>query len=182
MVPVKIQPPKLRFMYVDMSSMSMECTVQDEKVYGVRYWVTWTVNGQQRDRSLMRTGLYSSVLKLSSQDFNSLSSKVLSTTYTYIKCSFRQDFFFVSWTGHLGFLGFSVLIKDKKEIYHSLSPPHLSLSIFSVCFMKMDQPCSNLHSKIVMHSKVFMKKCCLSTDWVLCRGLLCRRLQQHHKQ
>lgn len=124
-VPVKIQPPKLRFMYVDMSSMSMECTVQDEKVYGVRYWVTWTVNGQQRDRSLMRTGLYSSVLKLSSQDFNSLSSKVLSTTYTYIKCSFCQDFFFVSWAGHLGFLGFSVLIKYSKEIYHPL--PHLYL-------------------------------------------------------
>lgn len=157
MVPVKIQPPKLRFMYVDMSSMSMECTVQNEKVYGVRYWVTWTVNGQQRDRSLMRTGLYSSVLKLSSQDFNSLSSKVLSTTYTYIKCSFCQDYL-CKLNRTLGILGFSVLINYSKEIY---PPP---ISIFSVCFMKMDQPCLNQHSKIVMHSKVFMKKCCLSTD------------------
>lgn len=90
-VPVKIQPPKLRFTYGDMSSMSMECMVQDEKVYGVQYWVTWTVNGRQRDRSLMKTGLYSSVLKLSSQDFNSLSSKVL--TYG-IKMFFCWDFFF----------------------------------------------------------------------------------------
>lgn len=127
MVPVKIQPPKLRFMYVDMSSMSMECTVQDEKVYGVRYWVTWTVNGQQRDRSLMRTGLYSSVLKLSSQDFNSLSSKVL----TYISnVLFVRIFFCKLNTGRtLGILGFSVLIKDSKEIF---SPPPPSLSFLSV--------------------------------------------------
>lgn len=128
MVPVKIQPPKLRFMYVDMSSMSMECTVQDEKVYGVRYWVTWTVNGQQRDRSLMRTGLYSSVLKLSSQDFNSLSSKVLA----YISNVLFVRIFFCKLNRTLGILGFSVLIKDSKEIY---PPPS---SIFSVCSMVMD--------------------------------------------
>lgn len=123
MVPVKIQPPKLRFMYVDMSSMSMECTVQDEKVYGIRYWVTWTVNGQQRDRSLMRTGLYSSVLKLSSQDFNSLSSKVLA----YISNVFFSGFFFCKLNRTLGILGFrfNVLIKYSKEIYHPL--PHLYL-------------------------------------------------------
>lgn len=155
MVPVKIQPPKLRFMYVDMSSMSMECTVQDEKVYGVRYWVTWTVNGQQRDRSLMRTGLYSSVLKLSSQDFNSLSSKVL----TYISNVLFVRIFFCKLNRTLGILGFSVLINDSKEIY--LPPP---ISIFSVCFMKMDQLCLNQHSKNVMHSKVFMFFNCLSTD------------------
>lgn len=154
MVPVKIQPPKLRFMYVDMSSMSMECTVQDEKVYGVRYWVTWTVNGQQRDRSLMRTGLYSSVLKLSSQDFNSLSSKVL----TYISNVLFVRIFFCKLNRTLGILGLSVLINDSKEIY---LPP---ISIFSVCFMKMDQPCLNQHSKNVMHSKVFMFFNCLSTD------------------
>lgn len=120
-VPVKIQPPKLRFTYGDMSSMSMECMVQDEKVYGVQYWVTWTVNGQQRDRSLMRTGVYSSVLKLSSQDFNSLSSKVL--TYG-IKMFFLLGFFFSKLNRTMGILGFSVLIKDSKEIHHS---PHLYL-------------------------------------------------------
>lgn len=121
-VPVKIQPPKLRFTYGDMSAMSMECMVQDEKVYGVQYWVTWTVNGQQRDRSLMRTGVYSSVLKLSSQDFNSLSSKVL--TYC-IKMFFLFGFlFFEVGNRTMGILGFSVFIKDSKEIHH---PPHLYL-------------------------------------------------------
>lgn len=135
MVPVKIQPPKLRFMYVDMSSMSMECTVQDEKVYGIRYWVTWTVNGQQRDRSLMRTGLYSSVLKLSSQDFNSLSSKVLIVLLTHISNVLFVRIFFCKLNRTLGILGFSVLIKDRKEIYHSLSPPpHLYLYLFCLFY------------------------------------------------
>lgn len=52
----------------------------------------------------------------------------------------------------MGILGFSVFIKDSKEIHHPL------ISIFSVRFMKVDQPWLNQHSKNVMHSKVFMKK------------------------
>ena len=75
-VPVKIRAPKLQFLYSDVSSMSMECSVQDASVYGVQYWVTWSVNGQQRSRKLMGPGVYSSTLPLSTQDFNSLSSKV----------------------------------------------------------------------------------------------------------
>lgn len=53
----------------------------------------------------------------------------------------------------MGILGFSVFIKDivKKFIIPLIS-------IFSVRFMKVDQPWLNQHSKNVMHSKVFMKK------------------------
>ena len=85
-VPVKIRAPKLQFVYSDISSMSMECSVQDASVYGVQYWVTWSVNGQQRSRKLMGPGVYSSTLSLSTQDFNSLSSKV----FCHLKLSTKE--------------------------------------------------------------------------------------------
>jgi hypothetical protein len=76
-VPVGIDQPKMQFSYTSLSSMSMECMVQNDNVYSVQYWMTWTVNNQQRKRELLSPGVTTSTVMLSTLDFISLSAKVL---------------------------------------------------------------------------------------------------------